>query len=76
MQPEPKQNNHKPIFEMVIEDMKERAEHGKAQYGTYLQPHNGRNALQDLYEELLDACVYCKQKILEESVETHTNLRK
>lgn len=63
--PAPIQNNNRPIYEMVIEDMKERAEHGKDIYGTYLQSFNGRDGLQDLYEELLDACVYIKQ-ILEE----------
>ena len=33
--------------------------------GTALQPFNGRDALRDLYEELLDACTYIRQVIEE-----------
>ena len=65
-QNEPIKNDSKPIFELVIDDMRERAEHGKRIYGTYLQANNGRSALQDLYEELCDAAVYIKQKMIEE----------
>lgn len=38
---------------------------GIERYGTPLQPHNGRDGLRDLYEELLDACCYIKQVIIE-----------
>ncbi len=38
-----------------------RAEMGKAKYGTYLRANNGRNALVDLYQELLDALMYSQQ---------------
>ena len=53
----------------VIADIEQRAEHGKREYGTYLYPNNGRSALQDLYEELLDAACYIKQRIIEEKCE-------
>jgi hypothetical protein len=36
-------------------------------YGIPLQAFNGRDALQDLYEELLDACCYLKQYIEEQN---------
>lgn len=42
-----------------------RREKGIETYGTPLQPFNGRNAFQDLLDELLDACVYAKQAFLE-----------
>lgn len=50
----------------VIKDMEERMKLGFIRYGTYLQTHNGRDALQDLYEELIDATMYIKQRIMEE----------
>lgn len=67
-QPAPIPNDHGPIGLMVMADMAARMEQGKATYGTYLQPFNGRDALQDLYEELLDACVYLRQLIEERRI--------
>lgn len=64
-QPNPKPNNSQPIHEQVIEDMKRRAELGKASYGTYLQVNNGRDPLLDAYEEAMDMALYLKQAILE-----------
>lgn len=66
----PKKGQHN-ITEMVVNDIHERSEVGKAKYGTELQSFNGRDALQDLYEELLDASQYIKQKIVED--DTHIN---
>lgn len=63
-QPYPKRGGTD-IFPDVIADIEERAEMGKAQYGTYLQTHNGRNAMQDAYEELLDLACYMKQHLTE-----------
>jgi len=34
-------------------------------YGTYLQTHNGRDALWDAYQEAMDLCMYLRQAILE-----------
>lgn len=65
MQPPPKPNENKPIADLVIEDIEKRKELGKQRYGTYLQAYNGRNSALDLYEELLDACIYCRQLIEE-----------
>ena len=58
-------NTRRPIQELVLDDLRARMEVGKERYGTYLQAFNGRDALRDLYEELLDACVYIRQVIEE-----------
>jgi hypothetical protein len=65
MQPPPKPNEYPAVWNLVLHDMVKRDAKGTEQYGTPLQPHNGRDALQDLYEELLDACVYARQAIFE-----------
>jgi hypothetical protein len=64
-QPPPTPNDSRPIWELVIEDMKARDEHGRKEYGTPLQAHNGRDALVDAYQECLDMAVYLKQAIVE-----------
>lgn len=64
-QPLPVRNNGKPVWDLVIEDMIERDKVGRERYGTPLQAHNGRDALQDAYEEALDLAVYLKQEIEE-----------
>jgi cytidylate kinase len=61
----PTPNDGRPVWEMVIEDMKARDHVGRARYGTPLQCGNGRDALQDAYEECLDLCVYLRQAIEE-----------
>ena len=42
------------LWASVIADMEDRRRLGIARYGTPLQPHNGRDALVDAYEEALD----------------------
>lgn len=49
----------------VIEDLRARTALGVERYGRPLQAHNGRNALQDAYEEALDLVQYLKQALLE-----------
>lgn len=49
----------------VVEDIAERREVGIRRYGTALQPFNGRDALQDAYEEAIDLAMYLKQEIVE-----------
>ncbi len=65
-QPKPRKNNQKFVVDEVIKDLKKRKKEGKRKYGTYLQPFNGRDALQDLLEELYDASVYLKQFMMEQ----------
>lgn len=60
-QPAPTTNDGTPIWELVIADMKWRDHLGRQRYGTPLQAHNGRDALEDLTQELLDAVVYTRQ---------------
>lgn len=65
MQPKPIRNGSMPIWELVIQDMRERDELGLSKYGTRLQAGNGRDALMDAYQEALDLCVYLRQAIEE-----------
>jgi hypothetical protein len=53
------------VLPYVIEDLKARAEMGKNKYGTYLEINNGRDSLNDLYQEMIDGIIYLKQFILE-----------
>lgn len=62
-QPEPTSTDEPSAHDLVIVDMAARKEFGLAKYGSLLQPGNGRDNLQDLYEELLDACVYIRNEI-------------
>ena len=64
-EPAPKANAHPAVWSLVQADMRQRDEFGRAKYKTPLQPHNGRDPLTDLYQELLDAAVYCRQAIYE-----------
>ena len=53
------------VYNVMAEDGQGRDETGRAHYGTPLQPHNGRDACADAYEEALDLCAYLMQRILE-----------
>jgi hypothetical protein len=70
-QPEPKPNDRAPIVNAVCVDLLERAREGIRRYGVYLQPHNGRDALRDAYEEALDLCMYLKQMMVERDAPSH-----
>lgn len=56
----PVRNDGPDIQTLVQTDMAARYALGVARYGTGLQAHNGRDMMRDLYEELLDACVYIR----------------
>ncbi|MET8006289.1 hypothetical protein [Nonomuraea glycinis] len=64
-QPLPIPNNQPDVQSLLIADIEERRQLGITRYGTALQPHNGRDALRDLYEELIDAALYVRQVIEE-----------
>jgi hypothetical protein len=64
-QPPPQKNTEVAVWNIVIADMVRRDQQGREKYGTPLQPHNGRDALVDAYEEALDLCVYMRQAIYE-----------
>lgn len=64
-QPLPIVNDNPAIQSLVMADIEARTKVGIERYGTPLQAHNGRDALRDLYEELLDAANYTRQLIYE-----------
>lgn len=64
-QQSPVRNDQEPVWKSVIQDMWQRHQKGVETYGVPLQPFNGRDALQDAYEECLDMAVYLRQAIEE-----------
>ena len=64
-QPEPIRNEERPVWELVVEDMKQRDHVGALKYGMRLTAHNGRDPLVDAYQEALDLAVYLRQEIEE-----------
>lgn len=64
-QPLPKNNTGPNIGPLVASDIHSRNRLGVKKYGTTLQPHNGRDALKDAYEEALDLCQYLRQALFE-----------
>lgn len=63
--PPPIPNDGPVMWDLVIMDMKNRDALGRNKYNTPLQPFNGRDALQDAYEEALDLVVYLRQALYE-----------
>jgi hypothetical protein len=61
----PEINDQPYVHDAMIRDIEARKTLGAKRYGTPLQPHNGRNALLDAYEEALDLAVYLKQALIE-----------
>lgn len=77
-QAQPVPNGSPSVQGMVRADLETREQLGVQRCGTALQPHNGRDALRDLYEELLDAACYTRQAIEErprEDVDLRARLR-
>jgi hypothetical protein len=66
-EPAPKPSEHPAVWGLVIKDMQDRDHFGAQKYGQRLKPHDGRNALVDAYQEVLDLAVYLRKKIYEES---------
>jgi hypothetical protein len=64
-QPVPVKTDGPSMHDLVVEDMRARKEFGVRKYGTLLQAHNGRDALRDAYDEVLDLIVYLRQVIEE-----------
>lgn len=65
----PFHSNHRPeqnlIFPLVHMDLRARDEKGRETYGQELISHDGRDPLQDAYEECLDLAVYLRKAIYE-----------
>jgi len=53
------------IFDELKKDLDARNAKGFETYGKELRPHDNRDTLQDLFEELLDAVVYIKKLMIE-----------
>lgn len=64
-EPAPQKNDKPALWDLVVDDMRMRDEFGRTKYGTPLQAGNGRDALVDAYQEILDAAVYLRQMIYE-----------
>jgi len=68
-QPPPIHTDERHTVDAVREDLDTRKQMGIKKYGVALQPSNGRDSLQDAYEEALDLCVYLKNEILRREVD-------
>jgi hypothetical protein len=68
-QPQPIPTAERHTVDAVREDLETRKQMGIKKYGVALQPSNGRDSLQDAYEEELDLCVYLKNEILRRQTE-------
>lgn len=66
-QPLPVVNDQEFVHDRVAAALLARKEIGIERYGTGLQPYNGRFALRDAYEEILDLTVYFQQHIDEQT---------
>jgi hypothetical protein len=58
------------IHNLLISDIRARDTFGFEKYKVRLQPFNGRNAIKDAYEELLDGVVYARQAVYEHEQKT------
>lgn len=52
-------------LEYIAEDTEARIRLGEQKYGTRLKANNGRDAMLDLYQEVLDGINYSKQLVIE-----------
>lgn len=69
-QPDPEPGQGVVLFRL-LKRLTERAEAGIETYGTLLEAHNGRSALEDALDEVLDAAMYLMQKIMEDEDEAN-----
>lgn len=53
------------VAELVKADIEARISMGQQKYGERLTTHNGRDALLDAYQEVLDLAVYLRQMMYE-----------
>lgn len=64
-------NGRRPIVDIVRDDLLERKEHGVRKYGQALQAFNGRDPVQDAFEESVDLMLYLKQLLEENAAFDH-----
>lgn len=65
-EPMPVASSHPAIYDLLYQDLRERDNYGKNKYGVRLQPFNGRHALKDMYQEVMDLAVYTRQALYEQ----------
>ena len=65
------------VFTEMISDLVKRERQGWRSYKRPMRPFNGRDALQESYEESLDLAAYLKQLLMErqDSAKTATHLK-
>lgn len=65
--PEPMSRpGYREVFPEIVKDLEARSSLGTDKYGFPLSSHNGRNALNDAYQEALDQAQYLKQALMEQ----------
>ncbi len=64
-QPPPGFSEYPAVVDLVVADMRAKAELGEKKHGDKLRPHNGRDALADAYQEAIDLAKYLRQAIYE-----------
>jgi hypothetical protein len=64
-QPAPTAGDGRDVMAELARIVQERQSLGVRKYGRSLTPHNGRDGLRDLLDELLDASAYTLQLIME-----------
>jgi hypothetical protein len=64
VEPKPTEGTHE-VGKEVIKDIENRIDLGLSRYGSLLKTFNNRDSLVDLYQELIDGCMYVKQKLME-----------
>lgn len=73
---QPPKQSQGDMWLLVMEDMERRRQFGIAKYGAPVQANNGRDALMDAYQEVLDLAVYLRQTIEERNNGTKPTLGK
>lgn len=53
------------VCSLVKADLEARISEGERKYGQRLTPHNGRDAMMDAYQEVLDLAAYLRQMLYE-----------
>jgi hypothetical protein len=56
-----KRSKQFPYYKEIVKDFKERDEFGRSKHKVPLQPFNGRNAVNDTKQEIMDAAAYSYQ---------------
>ena len=61
-----------PLTDQMLEILKSRLDKGIKTYGSELRTYNGRNASQDLLEEVADALMYAQQALMQGEISKNT----